>query len=468
MRRPWMVPVLLLAALGWTAAATGHDIPNARVDRSIQVTLRPGRLIVDYEVELAELTLTRDLRDLIGTLPDGDRQDWFQRYGQETGPLNGKGLLLTVDGRPWLLRSQGFDLTVEEHPRFTFHYDADLPAQGRLKVHDTNFDSSEGTSRLALRGQAGVAIQGDSLPSDVHQISPQPIWLLSDLEERRTKQAEVEFTTPDALAPAPTPAVPITRLSPAPMERKPTSQDAPAPQRTRSGAENRPGTDRLTRLFDRRTGVSLLGLALIAFGLGAAHSMQPGHGKTLVAATVVANQGSWFRGVLLALITTATHTGSVLLVALGLWLTRSTQYGSIHAALTFGAGFVIAAIGFWRLGRHLGGYGEHRDEDPTWDGSASGSRNLLGLGIAGGLIPCWDAVALILVGEAVGRLGTAVLLLIAFGLGMATVLMAVGWTAARCRQLVTAFDGGARAEHWLGIAGSLVLCVLGVYLLGSA
>ena len=94
--------------------------------------MRPGRLTIDYEVSLSELTLTRDLRDLIGALPGGDRRDWFDRYGQETGPLNAKGLLVSVDGRPLPLHARGFDLAIEEHPRYTFHFEAVIPPRGRL------------------------------------------------------------------------------------------------------------------------------------------------------------------------------------------------------------------------------------------------------------------------------------------------------------------------------------------------
>jgi ABC-type nickel/cobalt efflux system permease component RcnA len=158
----------------------------------------------------------------------------------------------------------------------------------------------------------------------------------------------------------------------------------------------------------------------------------------------------------------------VLLVALGLWLTRSSRYETIHSTLTFSAGFAIAAIGFWRLGRHLGGYGEHDDDPQPLSGTGLGNRNVVGLGVAGGLVPCWDAVALIILAEAIGRLGIAVVLLVAFGTGMAAVLIVVGWMAARCRQLLTNLDRGGRAERWLGIAGSLVLCAMGVYLLGLA
>src|SRR4051794_4693097 len=110
--------ILAWAVLGALAAhAMGHEIPNARVDRAIQVTVAPGRVRVDYEVGLAELTLVRDLRALAGALPGGDRLAWFAEYGRITAPLNRKGLIVAADGEPVGLREKGFDLKVEEHPR---------------------------------------------------------------------------------------------------------------------------------------------------------------------------------------------------------------------------------------------------------------------------------------------------------------------------------------------------------------
>ena len=52
-----------------------HDIPNERIDRSIQVSLSRELIAIDYEVSLTELTLTQDLRRLIGSLPGAERHD---------------------------------------------------------------------------------------------------------------------------------------------------------------------------------------------------------------------------------------------------------------------------------------------------------------------------------------------------------------------------------------------------------
>src|SRR4051794_10610432 len=127
---------ILLVLIAPARSAIAHDIPNARVDRSIQATLHPGRLTIDYEVSLSELTLTRDLRNLIGTLPGADRGDWFSSYGRETGPLNARGLMVFVDRKPLELQFRGYDLEVEEHPRFLFHFEVETARQGHLTIQD--------------------------------------------------------------------------------------------------------------------------------------------------------------------------------------------------------------------------------------------------------------------------------------------------------------------------------------------
>ena len=60
-------------------------------------------------------------------------------------------------------------------------------------------------------------------------------------------------------------------------------------------------------------GVGLICLA-VAFGLGALHAFEPGHGKTMVAAYLVGSRGTPKHAVVLGLMTTFTHTISVFLL----------------------------------------------------------------------------------------------------------------------------------------------------------
>jgi nickel/cobalt exporter len=450
-----------LACLVLTFAVTnapGHEIPNARVDRSIQAILGPGRLAIEYEVSLAELTLIQDLRALVGgQLPGADRADWFNAYGRETGPLNARGLLVTIDGRPARTEVQGFDLVVEDHPRFTFHFVTPIPPRGRLALHDTNFTTSEGTSRLAVRALTGVTVQvqGDNLPTDVSQIAIRPTWQLSDVEELRTHQVVLDYQT--------TPPFPDAGAPGLAQKSRPSAIE-PETQASRAEPPEEPTGNPLTRLLERNRGLSLAMLMLVALGLGGAHAIQPGHGKTLVAATVIGDRGNWLRGTLLALVTTLTHTGSVVLIAVALWWTSSTRFSEIHLAVARVAGFSIAAIGLWRLGRHLAGHGEHPD-DSDFEEADRSRHGILWLGVAGGLVPCWDAIGLIVLAGAWGKPGLGLILLFAFSLGMALVLVLVGALAARFRLWLESRPSARGWEHRLGIASGLVLAVIGVYIM---
>ena len=313
-RLPWVLIGLALASLA-VPAARSHDIPNQRIDRSIQVSVRPGLLQVDYEVSLTELTLTQDLRALIGGLPGADRAEWLARYGQVTGPLNRKGILVSIDGQPVELALRDFELAVEEHPRYIFHFEARIARDGRLAVRDTNYVSSEGTSRLAVRGRDGVNVSGDSLPAEVERIEIRPVWMLSDDEERRTKQVEVRFRS------ATLPAGGIARES-SPVHVARESNASPDESRSPSIENRNAGLNRISQLLDETTRISWPILLVIAMGLGAAHAIQPGHGKTLVTAVALGPDARFYQPALLGLATTVAHMGSVLLIAAALVVHR--------------------------------------------------------------------------------------------------------------------------------------------------
>jgi len=443
------VGLWMTLSLGFSIPAIAHDIPNQRVDRSIQVTVSPAKLRIDYEISLSELTLTQDLRSLIGSLPGADRQEWLKRFGEVTGPLNAKGFFIAVDRLPVALEYKAFDLTVEEHPRYTFQLETRLPESGRLEIYDTNYATSEGTSRLAIRGRDGVEVSGDRLPTEVDKIPVRPVWDLTDEEELRSKRVVVNYASSVA---KPAAAIAIQ------------SEETSAKVDSQGERKGSTFSFRLRDFLDRNEGKSLAGMLLIAGLLGAAHSLQPGHGKSLVTAVALRKGARWYHPLVLGLATSVTHTGSVLVVAAGIWLTGTAEVENLHLVLVRVAGLMIGLIGFWRLGRFLGGFGEHHDETPTRTSELPGTLELVGLGFFGGLVPCWDAVGLIVLATALGRLGLGILCVIAFGTGMAVILMAVGLLASRFWSAFFATTTTPRLERWLGVGTSLVLVTIGLTL----
>ena len=80
---------------------------------------------------------------------------------------------------------------------------------------------------------------------------------------------------------------------------------------------------------------------------------------------------------------------------------------------------------------------------PAPAGRAFSRRGLIGMGIAGGLVPSPSALVVLLSAIALGRTAFGVLLVIGYGLGMAATLTAAGLV------LVTVRD---RYQHRLGAA----------------
>jgi nickel/cobalt exporter len=100
------------------------------------------------------------------------------------------------------------------------------------------------------------------------------------------------------------------------------------------------------------------------------------------------------------------------------------------------------------------------DTRPSW-------TILLGLGVAGGLLPDPGALALLLAAIASGKPVTGLLSVLVFSLGFALVLVAVGLVAARVGQLVLTWLRG-RWILWLQFGTAVLILAVGVGLTVSA
>ena len=83
------------------------------------------------------------------------------------------------------------------------------------------------------------------------------------------------------------------------------------------------------------------------------------------------------------------------------------------------------------------------------------------------MVPCWDAVGLVVLSAALGRLGAGVVLVIAFGLGMAAVLVAVGLARRPAQVEDDALAANPDLGRPLALASGLILAAIGlVFFLG--
>src|SRR5438128_7026388 len=109
----------------------------------------------------------------------------------------------------------------------------------------------------------------------------------------------------------------------------------------------------LALLLDPHRGVWML-LALAAC-FGAVHALTPGHGKTLVAAYLVGQRGTVAHAFILGLVTTLTHTGVVLAIALGLLFVDEQSRQQVASALGLALGLALVCLGIWLLLQRLAG-----------------------------------------------------------------------------------------------------------------
>ena len=95
-------------------------------------------------------------------------------------------------------------------------------------------------------------------------------------------------------------------------------------------------------------------------------------------------------------------------------------------------------------------------------------RSLLALGISGGLVPCPDAIAILLVAVAVNRIPLGMLLIVAFSLGLALVLIGIGIAMVQGFRLLQRNDLINRFSIYSPVASSVVVLGLGIGLTLSA
>jgi ABC-type nickel/cobalt efflux system permease component RcnA len=239
--------------------------------------------------------------------------------------------------------------------------------------------------------------------------------------------------------------------------------------------------DRLTPL------VGVLAVAL-ALALGAGHAALPGHGKTVMAAYLAGRHGRPRDALVVGAVVTFTHTGGVLV--LGLLLTTAAGLAGevVLSWLGVASGVLVAALGVAMLltalrrrapahdhaHDHQHGHDQHhhthRDHHHPHETGPGRRLGLVGMGVAGGLVPSPSALVVLLGAIGLGHTAFGVLLVAAYGVGMAGTLTAAGLLLIRLRDRWTARPHRSLTRlAGLVPAGSaaLVLCV-GLGLAGRA
>ncbi len=259
------------------------------------------------------------------------------------------------------------------------------------------------------------------------------------------------------------------------------------------------------------------------FAWGAAHSLSPGHGKTLVGAYLVGERATPRHAIFLAMTTTVTHTLGVF--ALGLVTLFAARYilpEQLYPWLSLVSGSMVIAIGanlLWQRSRlgavkkrdhshashdhsyhdHSHAHHEHSHDDhshndhshshshahhehshhahgghshshlPAPAGQPVTWRSLLILGFSAGLVPCPAALVLLLGAIALGNPLSGLILVVVFSLGLSLVLTALGLSLVYAKQLFQRWPMPPKSAwmqsswlRWLPVVSAAGIVLIGI------
>jgi len=112
--------------------------------------------------------------------------------------------------------------------------------------------------------------------------------------------------------------------------------------------------------------------------------------------------------------------------------------------------------------QHHHGHAEHSHLPPGSDDSPVTWRSLLALGISGGMIPCPSALVVLLGAIALNKIGFGLILVLAFSLGLAGALTAVGMMFIYAGKLFERFPSRGKIIGFLPVFSALFISLIGL------
>jgi nickel/cobalt exporter len=475
----WSLVILL------PSAAQGHPVPRSEHDRNVTVTWRPDGVFVRYRLEIDEYTLLTSVARWIADQPGDARKpigpkEIANAYIARMKEVIPDNLVATLDGTDVHFTCTDGTVLFRDSAQFEFRLKAAVglgPGKHTLAVEDINVLDKKG--RLAMKFEAGP-------PLRVERVSEPPESRITEATEAERRTVSATVVLPGGLSPeAPTAGA----TSPEPPDVGPAPPPAPEPEGFWDLFRKVRREESLSVLLDSNAGLGLI--LLLAFLHGAIHSASPGHGKTMVAAYLIGEQGTPRHAVILGLIVTLTHTSAAFVVALLLrFVLPPSAAPAVQAVLGVGGGALVAFIGLWllmaRLGRrsdhvHVGahshghshshshghGHAHSHGLTPEQFGTVSWPRLIL-LGISGGVVPCWGAVLWVLYCVTAGRYGLALWAVLAFSVGLACVLILIGLSVVWGGRAGASRFGGRGwfrvVSKWLPVVGAALVVAIGLWL----
>ncbi|MER6952401.1 MULTISPECIES: sulfite exporter TauE/SafE family protein [unclassified Streptomyces] len=227
--------------------------------------------------------------------------------------------------------------------------------------------------------------------------------------------------------------------------------------------------------------LALLGTCAL---LGAFHALTPGHGKTLLASYLVGAHSTPKQAVILGAVITFTHTASVIALGTAVLLAGHFVVPEVLVpVLEVVSGTVVLILGARLLRRrwrqhtdqqHADGHShDHSHSQGHADEHASHHhaptlpttfRSIATMGVSGGIIPCPEALSVLLLAIGLGRTALGLTMIVSFSAGLAGVLVGLGLVLVSARTRVERFrrSGDSPLVQWLPVVSAAVVTTLGL------
>ena len=519
---------MMVGTLASEAGAAPLRHPAPSVIHDYIVSLTPRALLVESYLRISPELVPQVYRqidtDHDGSTSDAERDAWFREHPAKLRiTLDGEEIQPLISPAP-ALRLEHLLMSMQRPVLVTYTYVFPSPMQGKHRIGLIYGDNYLPYDEYYV----SVAGEPSSDGKPVNISRPQyPATYRIVYQIPAPTTGERGALPAGQLAPAPPSSG--TTLPSVSDRDQPIGSPAPGSAAGAGGSGPQPSynADILNALGNWRGELwSALGMLMLALGLGALHALTPGHGKAMVAAYLIGSRGRVRDAALLGGVVTFTHTAGV--VALGVVLLVVSSFTvptTLRPALEMASGLLVAGLGLYLLvarsrelrasryppssagarrlqpahasslsGRytdplrhhdhshehgHHDHHGHHEHEHAGVhthahpDGGGVGA--LIGLGVSGGLVPCPDALAILLLAVSLGQFVLGLGLVISFSVGLAAVLIAIGVTLVKAKgalEKTRIVRSGARfgpaLSRWVPLASACVVVVVGALMLLEA
>ena len=414
-------------------SAVAHPMGNFSINHYSRLTLASKEIRLDYVLDFAEIPTLQ-------IFPDSRlAPEWIE--GLEL-KASGKPLPLELTASSFEVRPGAAGLSTV---RATLRLRAAWKGEpSSIRYRDRNFKERIGWKEIVVRAESLIVFPNGNIYSSDRSsgLSNYP----ADPAASAPEQTEISIDV----------ATGKNSLSEAPVVNATSG----------TGTQT---SDRLSAILGKSElspSLILLGM-LIAFSLGALHALSPGHGKTVVASFLVGARGTARHALFLGAVVTFTHTIGVFLLGLVvLFLSDYIVPERLYPWIGFVSGAMILAVGVNLFRRRFSVFAHDHDHGPNGHSHEIPEqvtlRNLLALGFSGGIVPCPSALVVLLSAIAVHRVGAGLLFIVAFSLGLASVLVGIGVLVVRAGHVLRRFDRDKSFVRFAPIVSAAVISVIGL------